>query len=281
MAYAAFFQGQRPEGLKWLPTYCVVILGGVCLTAFVYNQEIFSVLNGKRSPVWDSFWLAWTTMGDGYLLGVLLGCFIAYHPRIAALGLATLLLSAVLVQVLKALFPVARPVEVLQTVHVVGPVLRFGSFPSGHAAAGMSAGLTLYSFAAARITKYIVGTAAILIGLSRVFVGAHFPVDVAVGMLVAVLSFVFCAAFVWPIIAERVWQRPSWNKRRFRAFYCVELAAALGALFVYSPLFAESAIVGAAASTCMVVLVATRFRNYLFARGQHEHAEDELDGSKR
>ncbi|MGB9618763.1 MAG: phosphatase PAP2 family protein [Desulfomonilaceae bacterium] len=281
MSYPGFFQGQRPEGLKRLASYCVVIIGGFCVVALWYNREIFSLLNGQRSPVWDAFWLAWTTMGDGYLLGVILGCFVAYYPRITALGLATLLLSAVLVQVLKALFPMARPVEVLQAVHVVGPVLRFGSFPSGHAAAGMSVGLTLYCFAASRAMKCIVATAGMLIGVSRIFVGAHFPVDVAVGMLVAVLSFVFCAAFLWPLIAERVQQRPSWNDRRFRAFYCMELAAALGALCVYSPLFAESAIVGVAASTLATILVAAQFRNYFSARGQRYQPEDELDRSKR
>ncbi len=199
-------------------------------------------------------------MGDGYLLGAILGCFIVYHPRIAALGLAALLLSGVLVQALKALFPMARPVEVLQTVHVVGPVLRFGSFPSGHAAAGMSAALTLYSFAASRMTKYIVVTVGIFIGISRICVGAHFPVDVAVGMLAAVLSFVFCAVFVWPIISRRVWQRPQRNNRLFQTLYGVELAAGLGALCVYSPLFAESPLIGAAASTIAVIFVARGIR---------------------
>jgi len=199
-------------------------------------------------------------MGDGYLLGVLLGCFVVYHPRIALLGLAALLLSAVMIQALKALFPIARPVELLQTVHVVGPVLRYGTFPSGHAAAGMSVALTLYSFSPSRSLRWFLLMAAVLVGVSRIFVGAHFPLDVAAGMLTATLSFALCTGLVWPFIEQHVWQRPAWDSAFFRALYYMELLAGSGALLLYSTLFAESGIAGAVVSSLIIIVTLPRFR---------------------
>lgn len=192
-------------------------------------------------------------MGDGYLLGIILGCFIVYHPRITVMGLAALLMSGALTHIFKAIFPIERPAAVLEAVHVVGPVLRFGSFPSGHTAAAMSVALTLYSFAVSRLSKFVLILAATLVGLSRIFVGAHFPLDVVTGMLVAASSFLFCKGLLWSYLVKHVWRKPDWENVRFRVAYRVELIAGFGALLLYSPLFAESGLVGGIVSAVVIV----------------------------
>ncbi len=81
---------------------------------------------------------------------IVLGAFLLVSPRVTVFGIAILLLSSVLVHIVKLGFPSLRPVMLLDSVHVVGPLLRSGSFPSGHSAAAMSAGLAIAKFASSR-----------------------------------------------------------------------------------------------------------------------------------
>ena len=99
--------------------------------------------NGWHSSLADRIWLILTAMGDGLVLGIVVGAFIVKNPRVVAMGIPLLLITSLTVNIIKAVFPSLRPVEMLDAVHVVGPLLRSGSFPSGHAAAAMAAGLSI------------------------------------------------------------------------------------------------------------------------------------------
>ncbi len=160
------------------PTILLIGLIVAYIPAHIFDRQIFSLLNSKHSPITDSVWFGLTSLGDGLVLGIIVGAFIIRNPRVVALGIPLLLLSSLVVNGTKAIFPSLRPAEVLDAIHVVGPLLRSGSFPSGHAAAGMAAGLAVAYGLASRS----VGAAAVilgaLIGISRIFVGAHFPSDV-------------------------------------------------------------------------------------------------------
>jgi membrane-associated phospholipid phosphatase len=250
-----FFDLQYPGQVASLVTYSLLVLCVSLVPGSAFNVEIFRILNGLNSPMFDIFWLGCTTLGDGFLVAVVLGCFLISNPRITFVGLLTLCLSSVMVHLLKAAMPLPRPVELLESVHVVGPVLRFGTFPSGHSAAGMSMGITLAGFSSLTTVKCTALSLATLIALSRVFVGAHFPVDIVVGMGLAVLAFGLIVFALHGFIRDHVWGAPVWESASYRAFYYVELFAAAGALFVYSPFVAESPIVAAAASVTILILV--------------------------
>jgi undecaprenyl-diphosphatase len=68
---------------------------------------------------------------------------------------------------------------------------RFNGFPSGHSADAFVSGVFLYfllkhsSYAGCRFLPLIY---AFLIAVSRVFVSAHYPSDVAVGMIIGILG---------------------------------------------------------------------------------------------
>ncbi len=101
--------------------------------------------------------------------------------------------GVVLTTVLKAVFRRARP-EILDT----GYTASFYSFPSGHAtvAVGFYGALTfMLSYhlrGAARWTVVVLGTALVLlIGLSRLYLGVHYPTDVLAGFLAAPLWLIF------------------------------------------------------------------------------------------
>jgi undecaprenyl-diphosphatase len=111
---------------------------------------------------------------------------------------------------LKQLFQRARPDVV--------PHLREAmslSFPSGHAlqsaAVYLTLGVLMMRFAHRRLTKIycmvVAGLATVLVGLSRVYIGVHYPTDVIAGWLIG-LSW----ALLWWTI-ERALERQAGLKR--------------------------------------------------------------------
>jgi len=78
-----------------------------------------------------------------------------------------------------------RPSNALDCAALVVEPDRF-SFPSGHSAAAMAVAFG-YAMAFPSLTAPLVSIA-FLVGASRVFLGVHYPGDVLVGQLIAVLT---------------------------------------------------------------------------------------------
>ena len=102
-----------------------------------------------------------------------------------------LLTSHLLVQVVKR--TVSRPRPALRGPLSIKVPDRF-SFPSGHAAAAAAVALG-YASTHAHLAIPMLAAAA-LVGVSRVVLGMHFPVDVVAGQLLAMLT----AAALAPIL---------------------------------------------------------------------------------
>jgi membrane-associated phospholipid phosphatase len=130
--------------------------------------------------------------GDGLIIAVLcsLGLFLSLRWRRAALWLVVTMLGALVLDLtLKYAFHRARPAAFF------GSLPRTYSFPSGHALFsfcfyGMLAGL-LADRIRARLWRILIWTIAALlvaaIGLSRIYLGVHYPSDVLAGYLTATL----------------------------------------------------------------------------------------------
>jgi membrane-associated phospholipid phosphatase len=149
------------------------------------NVEIFLWINGANRAWLDSFWAHATMLGDTLLALVLLYAIGYRNPWIVWSGLIAAVLATLLVHGAKDLLLISRPAAVLPAdlVHVVGPVLKKYSFPSGHTTTAftLAAIICLHTrLAAPRAAAFIV---AALIGLSRVGVGAHWPLDVLGGAI--------------------------------------------------------------------------------------------------
>lgn len=244
------------------PLVVLLVLVLAFVPARLFDNALFLFLNHWHSSVTDYLWLALTTLGDGFLLVIILGCFLLVNPRVTALGILLMLLSAMVVHLTKSIFPAGRPIELLESVHVVGPVLKWGSFPSGHAAAAMSVGLAVVYFCHSRAARAAVLGIALLISLSRIFVGAHFPTDVLGGIICALAMFLLTTSEVWPKVKELIPERPSFSKRLFRLAFFLETVLALFGLFVYSPYFAELPPFGAAISVTVLMILGIGYRNH-------------------
>jgi undecaprenyl-diphosphatase len=100
-------------------------------------------------------------------------------------ALATLVLSHLIVQLVKRTVGRPRPSRVLQNRTLVVEPDRF-SFPSGHSAAAMSVAF-VYALAFPPLAIVLIPLA-VLVGASRVCLGVHYPGDVLIGQLIAVLT---------------------------------------------------------------------------------------------
>ena len=176
----------------WLAFPALIALG-LALTLWLnpeINRQLFSALNNQARGSFAPFWLFATLAGD---TAVVLALLTAMHWRrplaITAVPL-TLLIVTLLVHIPKPLVDAPRPLAVLgaDALAVLGPALTTQSFPSGHAATAF-AGAALVTFAgASALSATFALIAATLIAISRCVVGAHWPVDVAVGAAIGWLG---------------------------------------------------------------------------------------------
>lgn len=112
----------------------------------------------------------------------------------ARLGLATLVISHLLVQLVKRTVGRPRPSRGTPCTALVAEPDRF-SFPSGHAAAAMSVAFA-YAFAFPYAAVPLLALAT-LVGVSRVCLGVHYPGDVLAGQTIAL-----CTG--WALVASAV-----------------------------------------------------------------------------
>jgi undecaprenyl-diphosphatase len=141
----------------------------------------------SRASRW--FWLLLTHAGGAVCtIAAVLVPLMVGGPLVPAArhALATLVLSHVLVQMVKRTVVRPRPSHGTSVESLVAAPDRF-AFPSGHSAAAMSVAIA-YAVAYPALAAPLLLLAA-LVGMSRVFLGVHYPGDVLVGQLLAALTY--------------------------------------------------------------------------------------------
>ena len=166
------------------------------MPGFDFDREAFFAVYGGANGTWGSFMIALTLFGGGWsalALAPMIGN--ARTSRFAASLALALAVQAVLVWVLKRVVGRVRPWIALGLPQPIGAP-HDPSFPSGHAAgsfcvaAFLALALPAIRPASPCLRGIAVGLAAVLAALvatSRVYLGAHFPSDVAVGALLGAL----------------------------------------------------------------------------------------------
>jgi undecaprenyl-diphosphatase len=105
-----------------------------------------------------------------------------------------LLIGGVLVQILKRMFGRLRPPMLFgPSVHTLGLMFYNASFPSGHTQTAFGAAVYMaYRFKRFWYAYFVI---AALMGLSRIYVGAHFPIDVIAGAIIGSAIAVVCIKY--------------------------------------------------------------------------------------
>lgn len=198
-----------PGGGLWLSAWAwsCLSVGLTLWLAWGYHAG-FAQLNelGSAYPEWLWQWIT-AIGGDGVPFA--LGLFFARrYPRVFWALVLGAVLAIAFSRGLKPLFDMARPPAALppDSFNLIGPEHRRLSFPSGHSvAAGVFCGVLVY-YARWSETRVLLILVAVLVGLSRVAVGVHWPVDVAFGLWGGVLS-----AWIGARLAAR-WDAPATNE---------------------------------------------------------------------
>ena len=97
----------------------------------------------------------------------------------------TFLFSWVVVAVLKTIVAFPRPFELFQNLHALLPTGTYDSFPSLHTAFAFALAMTTYGWS--KSVGYMLFVVAFCVGISRIYVGTHFPLDVFAGGLIGLL----------------------------------------------------------------------------------------------
>jgi undecaprenyl-diphosphatase len=179
--------------------FCLAITGAFAWLAEEVLENEFAMLEqtllrwiaGLHNPVNDAIMMFFTRIGGfagmGVFLIVLAAVLLYYGYRLLTLGVALAGIGGMVINYgLKTAFQRARP-----TVFPSPLELNSYSFPSGHAMISL-VGFGVAAFVAMRLLKrrswkiavLVLGVVStILVGLSRVYFGVHFPTDILGGYI--------------------------------------------------------------------------------------------------
>ncbi|GBE15964.1 putative undecaprenyl-diphosphatase YbjG [bacterium BMS3Abin14] len=235
--------------LLWI----AAILGAVLLVWA--NRPLFLAVNGSHFPALDRVMLSITHFGNSSVLAIIVFLAAPFRRDITVRAALSMIIAGIITALAKDLLAMPRPATVFpDLVHVLGPVLHSKSMPSGHTTAAFALAFSLRKavprgwYAGALVS-------AAAVAVSRVYVGAHFPVDVMAGAFVGWLGS-RAAGLPSDALAERV-------RRAGRSFdvVCLILAAVSGIWIIleepmmrYNPFFLGSVgALGAAAAAVLLV----------------------------
>ncbi|MDE6214395.1 MAG: phosphatase PAP2 family protein [Lachnospiraceae bacterium] len=166
---------------------------------------LFCIQDYLRNPVLTPILKVITTLGNGGAIWILLTLLILMLPKTRKVGcmmvaalLGTLLINNIL---LKNLVARTRPYEVIEGLTYLVRRPSEYSFPSGHAGSSFAAACVMLRRLPKRygIPAFVL---AVLIALSRLYVGVHYPSDVLFGVISGILI-----SYAAEAIVERIWKR--------------------------------------------------------------------------
>lgn len=138
-----------------------------------------------QQKYWNFFFRNITHCGGAtFTISTVLLLLIIGTAEIKTVALASaisLTISHIPVAILKKMYPRRRPYLVLDQIYVTDRPLKDHSFPSGHTTAIFSIVIPFALYDPIFAVMFV--PLALLVGISRMYLGLHYPSDVAVGML--------------------------------------------------------------------------------------------------
>lgn len=160
------------------------------------DEHVYDIIISMQNNICDNVMLFITSFASAMVLITIaiLSFIVLKKKRYAKLITLNLIVVFVLNRILKLIFARERPQDVLQMVTEDGY-----SFPSAHTMIGTAFyGFIIYLISKKVKTKWkknlsiaLLTILIILIGISRIYLGAHYATDVIAGILFAIIYLIF------------------------------------------------------------------------------------------
>lgn len=171
----------HPAVIWGVPLVAGAIL--VALLATGGNRQWFFAINAWSHVTGPTPWPFLTVLGDTAVAISLFLPFALRRPDVLRALVVGALFATLFVHGLKPLLAEPRPPAVLEpgAITIIGPAYTTRSFPSGHTTTIFMAASLIWLHFRNTGLRALVLAIAITVGLSRVVVGVHWPIDVAAG----------------------------------------------------------------------------------------------------
>jgi membrane-associated phospholipid phosphatase len=198
LASADAFAGPLPPLRAWFVAGVMLVLAACGDLAAGWDVPVMLWVHAAGpSSFSEMAWSCLTVAGLGWAALILILAADRGEGRLAALLVPVFVVGSVLTHLPKVLVAAPRPAAtaLLPHLHIIGETFRSSvSMPSGHAltAAATAALLWLAIPRSGRLLTAVLWVIPLLIGLSRVVVGAHWPSDVLAGWGLGLLTVTSC-----------------------------------------------------------------------------------------
>lgn len=155
------------------------------------EQALVWIAQNIRCAVLNPFMELYTQLGNTGMLFIVLGVLMLFFRPTRKAGfsaLCAMLIGLIVVNfTIKPLVSRPRPWLVIENFVNLVPEHDPNSFPSGHTNAAFAFALAVCMSAPTRWMKVTAVCMAVVMGLSRLYVGVHFPSDVLAGAVIGSL----------------------------------------------------------------------------------------------
>jgi len=170
-----------------------------------FDEKFILLINERmKTKFLDRFMVKFTNFGSAVFISVFTFIIIIFGNEdwinTGIQAATTLAISQSITYGLKSLLGRERPYNILKNLNTFGIILKDYSFPSGHTSASFSLATTIALNKP--VLSVLVLTIALIVGISRVYLGVHYPTDVVAGMVLGVGSAVLVHLYIFAYVVR-------------------------------------------------------------------------------
>ncbi|GIU19219.1 hypothetical protein TUM4261_40960 [Shewanella sp. c952] len=254
-ALAGSVSPQNDTGFLW--GFFLLVAAFVLLMKESVNYAYFFKINQASQHFSPELLASITDMGNGVVTGSILVMILCFKPAWILRVLLAALICLVVTHLLKSYFDAPRPAALLEQINIIGEARHSKSFPSGHTATIFLLAGTAYLSSRRLLSRIFFVSLAIIVAVSRISVGAHWPIDIALGAIIG-WSSIYVASL---ISKERL------LSARYQYLILTALLLLLGTLSTMSKIeFPQMPIVEKLQQLYLVIGAFCLYVSYLFNR---------------
>ena len=204
--YLSYYKGNI------ISLFTAIIIAG--LSIMMGKNNFFLLLNKDLGNAGDFVFKYTTYLGDGILWVIFAGYILIFNRKKWLLTLTALVVSTIITHYIKGHLitvnprPISAMSDLKNLIHTINGVeLSYsGSFPSGHTTQAFTMYLLFCILVNKKWIVWIGFFMALLVGYSRVYQAQHFPIDVAGGIVVGIIT-------AWISLKAQSWMEKKWQAK--------------------------------------------------------------------